>query len=328
MKRKIISIDEKKCTGCGECIPDCPEGALQLIEGKTRLVSDLFCDGLGACIGTCPEGAISVVEREAIPYDEKTVMANIAKQGAPVIKAHLEHLLGHGQKDLYDTAIEYLIENFIPLPDHNNSAYPRKTARGRQPTARTQPATGHPAGTCSPLAGRTGEGVCHPDPHTPHPFAVCPGSAARSIPRKDGQRGMLRQPSGSPPVSELRQWPVQLTLLNSSAPYFDNADLLVSADCVPFAYAGFHEELLKGKILIIFCPKLDADIDGYIEKLAEIFTRHSIMSITIARMEVPCCGGVRYMVEKALAKAGKKIPVEEKTISIQGGMVSDPSQKK
>jgi len=115
MKRKIISIDESKCTGCGQCIPDCPEGALQLIEGKARLVSDLFCDGLGACIGTCPEGAISVIEREAAPYDEKAVMAIIVKQGVPVIKAHLEHLAGHGQVALYDQAIEYLIETGIRL---------------------------------------------------------------------------------------------------------------------------------------------------------------------------------------------------------------------
>ena len=132
---------------------------------------------------------------------------------------------------------------------------------------------------------------------------------------------MPRQPQGGQTASELRQWPVQLSLLNPAAPYFDNADLLLSADCVPFAYAGFHEEILKGKILIIFCPKLDSDIEGYIGKLAEIFTRHTIKSITVARMEVPCCGGVRYIVDKALEKAGKTIPVVEKTISIRGGML-------
>src|SRR5512133_1648648 len=111
MKRKIITIDEEKCTGCGQCIPDCPEGALQIIDGKARLVSDLFCDGLGACIGTCPEGAITVVEREAEPYDERKVMDNIMKQGDLVIRAHLEHLAGHGEVSLYNEAIEYLIEN-------------------------------------------------------------------------------------------------------------------------------------------------------------------------------------------------------------------------
>jgi Pyruvate/2-oxoacid:ferredoxin oxidoreductase delta subunit len=305
MKRKIISIDETKCTGCGQCIPDCPEGALQLIDGKARLVSDLFCDGLGACIGTCPEGAISIVEREAVPYDEKTVMATITKQGAPVIRAHLEHLAGHGQTALYNQAIEYLRENGIPIPDH------------AAPDRRNTPA--HPC-TLLSAAGRTGEGVCHPEPHPDHPFAGCPGSAARSIHREGSGRGMPHQPKAGQTASELRQWPVQLALLNPAAPYFDNADLLVSADCAPFAYPGFHAELLRGRILIIFCPKLDADIDGYIEKMAEIFTRDTIKSITVARMEVPCCGGVRHVVEKALEKAGKTIPIEEKTITIEGNV--------
>ncbi len=311
MKRKIISIDETKCTGCGQCIPDCPEGALQLIEGKARLVSDLFCDGLGACIGTCPEGAISVIEREAEPYNEAAVMETIVKQGRPVIKAHLEHLAGHGQVALYDQAIEYLIEKGIPIPDH--------AAPDRKPAAPP----------CRLLAGRMGEGtVCRTTPPrsavdhggagpgASHPFAGCPGSAARSIPRAGGPR----QPAGGTTDSELRQWPVQLSLLNPAAPYFENADLLIAADCVPFAYAGFHAEFLRGRIVIIFCPKLDPDIEGYIEKLSAIFRLHTIRSIMVARMEVPCCSGVRSVVDKALEKAGKKIPVEEKTITIEGGI--------
>ncbi len=283
MKRKIISIDEDRCTGCGECIPDCPEGALQLIDGKARLVSDLFCDGLGACMGTCPVGAISVVEREAEPYDENVVMANIVRQGKNVIIAHLEHLASHGETDLYNQAIEYLIEHGLPIPDHN------------------------PAG-CSPKPEERGK----------NPFATCPGTAAQSIER-DVHDGGPRAPSGDA-SSELRQWPVQLSLLNASNPYFDNADLLIAADCVPFAYAGFHTEFLQGKILVIFCPKLDSDIDGYITKLAEIFSLHTIKSITIARMEVPCCGGVRRVVDQALKQSGKSIPVTEKTITIRGGI--------
>ncbi len=271
MKRKIISIDENKCTGCGQCVPDCPEGAIQIIDGKARLISDLFCDGLGACIGTCPEDAISVIEREAAPYDEKTVMENIVRQGPPVIKAHLEHLASHGQTDLYKQAIEYLKEHKINVPGNMHSGLP------------------HHAG--------------------------CPGSMARSIPRKDfaSSRGPSEKAQ-----SELRQWPVQLKLLNPAAPYFDDADLLVSADCVPFAYAGFHAELLRDKIVIIFCPKLDSDIEGYIARLAEIFSRHKIKSITVAHMEVPCCSGVRYVVDRALEQSAKNIPVSEKTITIQG----------
>jgi NAD-dependent dihydropyrimidine dehydrogenase PreA subunit len=300
MKRKIISIDETKCTGCGQCIPDCPEGALQLIDNKARLVSDLFCDGLGACIGTCPEGAISVIEREAVPYDEKTVLGNIVKQGVPVIKAHLEHLAGHGQVPFYNEAIEYLIENNIPIPEHT------------APEVRRKPL---PFGTRSSHIGKPA--VCHAGPHEPNPFAGCPGSAARSIPR-DGSGAGPRQPVPGATSSELRQWPVQLALLNPGAAYFDNADLLISADCVPFAYPGFHAEFLKGRILIIFCPKLDADIEGYITKLAAIFKEHAIKSITLLHMEVSCCGGVRYVVDTALLKAGVMIPVEEKTITIDG----------
>ncbi len=110
-------------------------------------------------------------------------------------------------------------------------------------------------------------------------------------------------------------------LLNPAAGYFENADLLIAADCVPFAYSGFHQELLRGRIVIIFCPKLDADIEGYVEKLAEIFSRHAIRSITVARMEVPCCSGVRYVVDRALQQSGKTIPVSEKTISIQGDLI-------
>ncbi len=305
MKRNIISIDENKCTGCGQCIPDCPEGALQLIDGKARLVSDLFCDGLGACIGTCPEGAISVIEREAVPYDEKTVMENIVRQGAPVIKAHLEHLAGHGQIALYDQAVEYLIEKGIPIPDHSPPVRaPRK-------------------GTVVPVAERvslpgagshsSAQEACHSGSGRPGPFAGCPGSAARSIPRTGP-----RQPVGGTTGSELRQWPIQLKLLNPAAPYFDNADLLIAADCVPFAYAGFHAEFLRNRIVIIFCPKLDSDIDGYIEKLAQIFSSHLIKSILVAHMEVPCCSGVRYVVDRALEQSGKKLPVTEKTITIQG----------
>ena len=280
MKRKIIHIDEEMCTGCGQCIPDCPEGALQIIDGKARLVSDLSCDGLGACMGTCPEGAISVIEREAEPYNEMAVMGNIARQGEPVIRAHLEHLISHGETDLYNQAIEYLKEKNIPVP-------------------------GHQAAGCHP----------GPSPLGQHPFAGCPGSVARSIAR-EGHADDQRAPAET--GSELRQWPVQLKLLNPAAPYFENADLLISADCVPFAYAGFHEELLRDKIVIIFCPKLDTDIDGYITKLADIFSHHTIRSITVAHMEVPCCSGVQYVVDEALQRYGKKIRVKEVTITIEG----------
>ncbi len=271
MKRKIIDIDEEKCTGCGLCIPDCPEGALQIIDGKARLVSDLFCDGLGACIGTCPEGAICVVEREAGPYSEEAVMEKIVPQGMGVVKAHLEHLLGHGEEALYHRALEYLNAHEIPVPPHETPAAP----------------------------------------------AACPGTVARSLQREEaGSAGQAARIE-----SELRQWPVQLTLVNPAASYFDDADLLVSGDCVPFAYPEFHRDFLQGKILLIFCPKLDADTEGYITKLADIFSRHTVRSITVLHMEVPCCSGVRYIVDEALKRAKIEIPVAEKTITLQGEAV-------
>ncbi|RXE56349.1 4Fe-4S ferredoxin [Methanoculleus taiwanensis] len=269
MKRKIIEIDEERCTGCGVCIPDCPEGALQIIDGKARLVSDLFCDGLGACIGTCPEGAIAVVEREAVPYDEKAVMGRIVPQGEAVIRAHLEHLLGHGEEGLYRQALEYLHENNIPIPEHTAASAP----------------------------------------------AACPGSAARSIagPRTGEQVTRV--------ASELRQWPIQLRLQNPAAAYFDDADLLISGDCVPFAYAEFHREFLRGKVAIIFCPKLDADIEEYIAKLAAILSQHTIRSVTVLHMEVPCCSGVRSILDQAMQRSGKEIPVREYTVTLQGEVV-------
>ncbi len=266
MKRKIIEIDDSKCNGCGACIPNCPEGALQMIDGKARLVSDLFCDGLGACIGECPQGAIRVVEREAEAYEERKVMANIVKQGANTIKAHLKHLRDHGESKLVEIATAYLKEQGIPVPE---LASPDKLPCG------------------------------------------CPGTLAQELSAAPG-----KELGGG--ASALRQWPVQLKLLNPAAEYFDNADLLISADCVAHAYGAFHRDLLAGKILIIFCPKLDSDINGYVEKLAEIFRLHEIRSVTVARMVVPCCGGTAAIVNEALKLAGKNIEVNVKIVGING----------
>lgn len=280
MKRKIITIDEEKCTGCGQCIPDCPEGALQLLDGKARLISDLFCDGLGACIGTCPEGAITVIEREAGAYDEKEVMKNIARQGEAVIRAHLEHLAGHNEMDLYHQALSSLQDMNIPVPNH-------------------QVNPGHTE-----------------HQHSKNPVATCPGLAAQTIEHEHPSNQTLVHTE-----SELRQWPVQLRLLNPLNPYFDNVHLLVAADCVPFAFADFHLKFLKNKILIIFCPKLDSDIGEYISKIAEILKNHTIKSITTVHMTVPCCSGINYVVNEALKKSGKEIPVQDFTITLQGTVV-------
>lgn len=271
MKRDIITIDQDKCNGCGACVPNCPEGALLIINKKARVVSDLLCDGLGACIGYCPQGAITVEQREALPYDENKAMDGIVQGGPDVIAAHLTHLKKHGQEEYLDQAKAYLKKAGIPVPDLKEKA-------------------AEPCG--------------------------CPGGRTVSIPERPSSENA---PSGTI-GSELRNWPVQLSLINPDAPYFEHADIVIAADCVPFTYGNFHQRFLKGKVLIIFCPKLDKNTDAYIEKLTGIFSRHAVRSVTIVHMEVPCCA-VEPLVIAALQKAGKAITLKEYTISLQGDII-------
>jgi ferredoxin len=271
MKRQIIRIDQHKCNGCRACADGCPEGAIQMVEGKARLVGDLLCDGLGACIGSCPKGAITIEEREAEPYDESKVLDNIIPQGTATLIAHLRHLKDHAQHEYLHQALELLQQRGVPVPDIQSA----------------------------PMA------------------CGCPGTMAQTL-NPDAHR------CDSAPVtahSQLRQWPVQLQLLNPDAPYFENADLLICADCVPFAFANFHERFVKGRIVIMFCPKLDKTVEQYIEKLAHIFRTKNVRSVTIARMEAPCCGGVEMIVQKALEQAGKFMMVKVNVVSVQGDLL-------
>lgn len=279
MKRKVVRIDEEKCNGCGLCIPNCPEGALQIIDGKARLVSEIFCDGLGACIGTCPQDAIRIEEIEAQPYDEKRAMENILKAGNATIQAHLEHLRQHGETTYLKQALELL--------------------RDRGMTDFEKHLKEHAQSACG-----------------------CPGGETIDM-RQDQLENSDQIFQEIPIRSELRQWPVQLRLINPHAPYFADADLLVAADCVPFAYSTFHQDLLRGKVLIIFCPKLDPDLKSYVDKLAQIFSQNSIKSIIAVHMEVPCCFGLISILEEALKKAGKDIPVQERTITIRGKITGE-----
>jgi hypothetical protein len=264
-------------------MPNCPEGALQIIDGKARLISDLFCDGLGACLGHCPEGAISVVEREAEEYDEYRVMGNVVKGGKNVVKAHLEHLKAHGQDEYLSQALDFLRRNGFPNPLEDKLPQP-----------------------------------AHQGCKSHNTHQGCPGSRMMQFETEN-------QTQPSAPVasvqSELRQWPIQLQLLNPNAPYFDNADLVVAADCVPFAYPSFHQRFLKDKAVAVFCPKLDKTLDQYVEKLAEIFRTKNIKSITLVHMEVPCCFGVEAVVRKAMEKAGKNITIKDYTISLRGEII-------
>ena len=272
-KRKIIKIDDDKCTGCGLCIPNCPEGALQIIDNRARLISDLFCDGLGACIGHCPEGAIITEEREAEPYNERKVMVNIVKQGKNTIIAHLKHLSDHGEKNYLKEAIRFLKDQHIDVPKEFIESSPKTLPCG------------------------------------------CPGTNVVDF--RDVVDSKTQTESNIKQASQLRQWPVQLKLVPAMAPYLEGADILIAADCVPFAYADFHKDLLKGKILLVGCPKLD-DLELYKEKITQIVGNNNIKSITYAYMEVPCCFGLVVAIESAIESSGKKVPFKKVTISIKG----------
>ncbi len=228
--RNVVRIDEAKCTGCGLCATACAEGAIKIINGKAKLVSDTYCDGLGACLGHCPEDAITIEQREAADFDEEAV------------KAHL----GHG-------------------------------------------------------AGKAAE-----------PLFACPGLAMHQFESKP------ESPQEVP--SQLGQWPVQLKLVSPMAPYFANSDLLLVADCVPFAMGDFHQRFLKDRSVAVGCPKLD-DAGFYIEKLAQILQSNDLRSLTVVHMEVPCCSGLTRVAREAIALSGRAMSFEDVTISLRGEVI-------
>jgi len=252
MKRDILKIDEEKCNGCGLCIPTCPEGALQIINGKAKLVKENFCDGLGACLGDCPQNAMMIEERVTEEYDEEGVIAHIKEQSPELLVKHLAHLQAHAAE----------------LP---------------QVHAHPQPVDGG-----------------------------CP--SARMLQWEDNKP---ESHSSVQLSSELRQWPVQLHLVPPLAPYFKNADLVLVADCVPFAYANFHQDFLKGNAIAIACPKLDK-VEPYIDKISQIIIQANIKSLKVIHMEVPCCFGLVHLAKEAIQRSQKEVPFETINISIKG----------
>jgi len=307
--RKIIEIDEDICDGCGNCIPNCPEGALQVIDDKARLISDLFCDGLGACIGECPIEAIKVVQREAEPYNETKVMENIARQGKNVIAAHLKHLRDHGESGLFNEALEYLKNNNIEIAEDVEMNSKNSENEDRLPC-------GCPGSAVMDLRGEEPCEAAKPGVRVSDSIS---GSALKDNSKAAQIAELLSQITTK--ESKLRQWPVQIMLVPSTAPYLKNADLLIAADCVPFAYAGFHEDFLENKALLIGCPKLD-DSEFYMKKFIEIFRLNDIKSVTVVHMEVPCCFGMLSIVKQAVKDSGKDIPVKAVNIGIRGNIIS------
>lgn len=282
--REIIVIDEGKCDGCGACALGCPEGALQVIEGKARLVGESLCDGLGACIGECPRGAIGIEKREARAYDEDAVMEGMAKLGPAVIAAHLEHLARHGQSGLEATALAWL------------AAHGQGDPRPATPTAAAAaPSQGSP---------------CASPGSAPRRFA-----AHAAAPRPSA---LPVQAPGTEASSALSSWPIQLRLVNPAAPQFEGSRLLVAADCCAFSLGSFHATLLEGRSLVIACPKLD-DREGYAEKLEALIGRAE--SVEVAIMEVPCCGGLLKLVADARDRAKKGMPITVSVVGIEGGVI-------
>jgi ferredoxin len=277
--RKIIEIDEDLCNGCGNCIPNCPEGALQVIDGKARLISDLFCDGLGACIGECPIDAIRVVEREAEPYNETIVMANIVKAGTNTTMAHLKHLKDHGETKLYQEADDYLKSNNIDNPLEKGEQNKMETEERLPcgcPSSRVMDLRDEDECACTNAETKTGNVIVKTE----------------TVVKTDAKSAKIEQLLKELTIKEskLRQWPLQIMLVPPTAPYLNGSDLLIAADCVPFAYPNFHEDMLEGKMLLVGCPKLD-DSEFYLKKFTDIFKQNDIKSVTVAHMEVPCCFG-------------------------------------
>ncbi|MBL6963471.1 MAG: 4Fe-4S binding protein [Bacteroidetes bacterium] len=311
MIREIIKIDEDLCNGCGLCIPGCPEGALQIIDGKARLVSDLMCDGLGACVGECPEGAIEIEKREAEPYDEIKVIEIIATQhGKNTTIAHLKHLKDHGEHDFMKQAVGWL--------SANGDKYKFDFSEVRNEVHHYKP-------------GTNGHGHHDQHPQKQEPMSIhnvqggggCPGS--QSMDFRDQKMDMkgLQLDQSVPLKSELRQWPVQMHLINPMAPYFQHADVVLAADCVAFTIANFHQEYLKGKSLAIACPKLDGNQEIYLQKLVGMIDGARINTLTVMIMEVPCCGGLIQMARTAVNQAERNIPVKMIKVGIKGEILEE-----
>lgn len=285
MKRQIISIDEEKCTGCGDCASGCHEGALQIINGKAVLINDLLCDGLGACIGECPEGAITISEREAEAYDEIQVMEHLHKKGKDVVIAHLKHLKEHKEHEWLKIGVNWMQEN--------------KDRLGFDMMEVVNVVHNHEKGKLQEHAHAHGGG--------------CPGSAHTSLKTANIQVGLI----GEQP-SMLEQWPVQMHLINPQSSIFQAADLLLAADCVAFSLGNFHSKWLVGKKLAIACPKLDQGKEIYVEKLTSLINDSKINTITVMMMEVPCCNSLLRMVQMAMEAGTRKVPVKVVIVGING----------
>ncbi|MFX1500301.1 MAG: ATP-binding protein [Promethearchaeota archaeon] len=249
VKRKIIKIDEDLCTGCGNCVVNCAEGALKVIDGKARVINEVFCDGLGACISGCPEGALEIIEREALEFDEEAV------------EKHLDSM--KNSKHIEENLMQQIVNE-----------------------------------------------------HT-HQYG-CPSAQTIVFNKPEDQTEVSGKIS-----SALRQWPIQMHLINPKAPYYQGADVLLAADCVGFSYGDFHRDFMKQKSIAIACPKLDQGKDIYIGKIKSLIDDAKINTLTVAIMEVPCCGGLLALAQEGARQANRKVPIKYIVVGIQGNILKE-----
>ncbi|MBP7506697.1 MAG: 4Fe-4S binding protein [Prolixibacteraceae bacterium] len=289
MIREIVKINEDLCNGCGLCVPNCHEGALQIIDNKARLISDLMCDGLGACLGHCPEGAITIEKREAQPYNEIEVIKEMVSKGKNTVIAHLKHLREHNETAFLHEGIEYLKSN------RNNFSFSFEDVMDEVNENKPESAS----------ACKTGG---------------CPGSRAVVF---DLPNDIKLQDNNTVQKSQLSHWPIQLHLINPVAQNFAKSDLLLAADCSAFSLGNFHSQWLKGKTLVIACPKLDRGTEIYINKIAALIDEAKVNTITVLMMEVPCCGGLLSIVKEARQMAYRNVPVKSVILSIKGEVLRD-----
>ena len=250
IRRKIIEIDQDLCNGCGNCIVGCAEAALEIIDGKAKVVNDLFCDGLGACIQGCPTGALEIIEREAAEFNEEAV------------EKRLESLKSKEEVELKQ------VKEIVAEHSHQCGCQSSQTMVFDEPKTQTEISTG-------------------------------------KLP------------------STLRQWPVQMHLINPNAPYYQGADVLISADCVGFSYGDFHRDFLKSRSIAIACPKLDQGKEVYIEKIKTLIDSAKINTLTVAIMEVPCCSGLLALAQEGAKRANRKVPIKYVVISVQGEILKE-----
>jgi len=241
--RKIIEIDDELCNGCGQCVPDCAEGSLEIIDGKARLVAEKYCDGLGACLKSCPTGALKIVERDSDIFDEHAVEAYLAAKKEP------------------------------------------------------------PAATARPVP----------------PAGGCPSAKIQLFSPPGGSCQAANKPAVRQGAGALSHWPVQIRLVPPTAPFLKGCDLLVAADCTAVAYPGLQEDFLRGRVVMMGCPKFD-DAAMYVQRFSEIFRAAELQSLTMLIMEVPCCGAMGNIIRQALVQSGVRIPIREVVIGTDGSL--------